>query len=175
MDKYAKEFARALAASGVSSAEIAQAIGVDPSYISQCKTGRRPIPVDKARAIAALIHADPAAISKSYDELLQTLGTAPESRSQPMRLDLEIVRLVAQELQSVYQDEFKRDFIISAEPELFAEMYERTAERGEVDSRSNMIWLGSRIGKVPQGAPQDEQSKAIHGSRHDQGKAGPSG
>lgn len=99
---------------------------------------------------------------------------APLAHSQPMRLDLEIVRLVARELQSVYQDEFGRDFIISAEPELFAEVYDRTAERGEVDSRSSMIWLGSRIGKTQQGASRDERSESIHGASHDQGKAGPS-
>lgn len=79
--------------------------------------------------------------------------TATESRSQPMRLDPEIVRDVAQALQEVFEEDLGLRYSITDEPELFAEMYARTVATGSVNSRSNILWLGGVIErrKVQQG------------------------
>jgi transcriptional regulator with XRE-family HTH domain len=95
------------------------------------------------------------------------------SYSQSVRLDPEIVRDVARALQEVYRDELGLVYDIVEEPELFAEMYERTAERGEANSRSNLVWLGTKIkASAPQGAPMDERSASVVGQGDAKGKAG---
>lgn len=92
-------------------------------------------------------------IARRYGVSLRWLmtGTGPkeepatESRSQPVRLDPEIVRDVAQALQEVFEEDLGLRYSITDEPELFAEMYARTVATGSVDSRSNILWLGGVI------------------------------
>lgn len=101
--------------------------------------------------------------------------TAPESHSQSVRLDPEIVRDVARALQEVYRDELGRVYDIVEEPELFAEFYERAAALGDTKSQSNIFWLGTRIkgsSSASLGAPMDERRKSTHHEGATPGKAG---
>lgn len=91
------------------------------------------------------------------------MESAQDAQSQSVRLDPEIVRDVAQALQEVFREELGREYSITDDPELFVEMYERTVARGEVDSRSNMVWLGARIGPTRREAISDEQGTSVHG------------
>jgi transcriptional regulator with XRE-family HTH domain len=97
---------------------------------------------------------------------------APEQHSQPLRLDPEIVRATAQALREVYDEDFGLVYSITENPELFVETYERIVERGRIDLRSNMRWLGARVARAQQGAPTDERSDGTHGEGHDKGKSG---
>lgn len=96
---------------------------------------------------------------------------ASQSVSRPVRLDPEIVRDVAQALQETYA-ELGLVYSITAEPELFAEFYERAVALGSVESRSNLVWLGTRIrkGEARQGA-ESEQSKGVGHQGNGTGKA----
>lgn len=78
LDAYAKNFTSALVRSGMSSAALAQAIGVDPSYISQWKTGRRPIPADKALQVANFIGADATEISEGFERVMESQSLTDE-------------------------------------------------------------------------------------------------
>lgn len=73
--------------------------------------------------------------------------TALDRPSHPVRLDPEIVRDVAQALLEVYHEELGSLYRITDEPEIFTEMYERTVATGDVNSRSNVLWLGAIIDK----------------------------
>jgi DNA-binding transcriptional regulator YdaS (Cro superfamily) len=77
MNKYAIAFAHALDAKQARNLEIAQKLNVDPSYVSQWKLGRRPIPPDKAIGVAAMLEVAPQEISEAYARLLQA-GFTPE-------------------------------------------------------------------------------------------------
>jgi transcriptional regulator with XRE-family HTH domain len=96
---------------------------------------------------------------------------APLSVSRHVRLDPSIVRDVAQALQETYA-ELGLVYSITAEPELFAEFYERAVALGSVESRSNLVWLGTRIrkGEARQGE-DSEQSKGVGNQGNGAGKA----
>lgn len=94
MDKYAAEFCRAQDASGASNVAIAQAMGIHPTNVSQWRSGNRPIPADKAVALASLVGADAARISEAYGRVIgsETRHSGVrepvlQSQSQPVRLD----------------------------------------------------------------------------------------
>jgi hypothetical protein len=85
--------------------------------------------------------------------------TATESHSQSVRLDPETVRDVVQVLQQLYKDELHRPYVITDEPEVFVELYQRTIERGSTEG--NLFWLGTRVrGHAPQGGTGEERKNA---------------
>lgn len=96
--------------------------------------------------------------------------TAPDGHSQAVRLDPRIIRVVARALQEAYA-ELGRVYSITDEPELFAEMYERTVARGM--TTGNLVWLGARIkGGARRGTGDERGSNGTHGEGHGSGTAG---
>lgn len=155
-------------AQGIARKDLARDAGMSYSGLSDLESG-------KAKTTTRLHHLS-AALGVDVNYLETGKGspsaeTQASGHSQPVRLDPSIVRDVARALQEVYEDELGRAYSITDEPDLFVEMYERTVARGEVDSRSNMVWLGTRIGAAQQGAPLDERSTGIHGKGDVAGKA----
>lgn len=96
MDTYAKEFARSLAAANVRQAQLATELGVDASNVSQWKSGHRPIPADKAPAVAALIGTRPELISAAYASTAAAIATA---------VSFNRVLIPAYEIEAVEDDE----------------------------------------------------------------------
>lgn len=166
VNQYVMDFAKTLkklrTAAGLSQEELAHALGYPgQSRISNYERGERTPSLDELPAIAG-------ALGVEIAQLLGAISSGPVS--QPVRLDPEIVRDVARALHEVYRDELGKTYSLIEEPELFAELYERTVARGHVEDRSNLVWLGARIkGTAQLGAPLDERSKGIHGQGHAQG------
>jgi DNA-binding transcriptional regulator YdaS (Cro superfamily) len=78
VDKYAKAFVAAMKKSGIRNTVIAAELGVVDNCISQWRTGRRPIPADRAVPVASLLKVRPEQISEAYDRLLQA-GFVPQN------------------------------------------------------------------------------------------------
>jgi hypothetical protein len=100
--------------------------------------------------------------------------SAPESHSQSVRPDPEIVRDVARALQEVFAELGYEPFDPAKldDAELFVELYQRVLARGDISSGSNMVWLGTRIKERARlGAPSDERSKGTHGKGSPAGDA----
>jgi phage repressor protein C with HTH and peptisase S24 domain len=97
MDKFAAELTRALTASGARQRAVAEEIGVDPSNISQWKTGHRPVPADKAPALAALVGTQPELISAAYADTMAAASNAPSGTKR--------VPIPAYEIEAVEDDE----------------------------------------------------------------------
>lgn len=75
-----------------SKAKIAAAIEVSPGMVSQYASGNRPVPWDRAEAIAALVKIDPSEISAEYRKIIAHFGM-----SQSMRLTGSIILSAYQE------------------------------------------------------------------------------
>lgn len=132
------------------------------SYLSQLKGGKK-MGDDTARKIEAAMRKPRGWMDAAQWEQAET---APESHSQSVRFDPEIVRDVARALQEVFAELGYEPFDLSQsdDAELFVELYQRVLERGEIASGSNMVWLGTRIKeRARMGAPSDERSKGTHG------------
>jgi transcriptional regulator with XRE-family HTH domain len=66
-DKYAKSLAEAMDSNGIKSVEVAKAARVGSNNVAHWRAGRRPVPADRAVAIATLLGVPPERISKAYD------------------------------------------------------------------------------------------------------------
>lgn len=66
MDKFAQEIKRSLDESGQRQAAVAEAAGVTPGFVSQWATGKRPVPADKAVALARSIGTSPELVSEAF-------------------------------------------------------------------------------------------------------------
>jgi transcriptional regulator with XRE-family HTH domain len=97
---------------------------------------------------------------------------APESVSRSVRLDPETVRDVVQVLQDLYDKELHRDFVITEEPEVFVDLYQRTVERGSTDG--TLFWLGTRVRKGAAQGADGEQSTQVDDRGHRKRNARPS-
>lgn len=89
---------------------------------------------------------------------------AVQSQSQPQRLDPEIVREVVLILQKLYKDELHRDYVITEQPELFTDLYQRTIERGSTEG--NLFWLGTRVRRDTMQGVGSEQGKNVDDRGH---------
>ena len=69
MDKYARTFAEAMDFTGTRNTIVAAHARVGSNNVSQWRTGRRPIPAERAVAIAALLGVAPESISEAYERL----------------------------------------------------------------------------------------------------------
>lgn len=125
----------------------------------------------RLHAIAKALHVNVEWLESGTGPKESASQPAPLSVSRSVRLDPSIVRDVAQALQETYA-ELGLVYSITAEPELFAEFYERAVALGSVESRSNLVWLGTRIrkGEARQGA-DSEQSKGVGNQGNGSGKA----
>ena len=61
--------AQAIASSPYTQAELAEILDVSPGFISQCASGHRPMPWEKAMAMAQLIGVEPEKISQEYRKI----------------------------------------------------------------------------------------------------------
>lgn len=71
-----KALADAIAKSGLKHPAIGEAIGVSPAFISHVATGRRPVPAEKAEALAQLLDTKPELISLAYANDVKRYGVA---------------------------------------------------------------------------------------------------
>lgn len=76
----------AITASGRGKAAVAEALDVSPGLISQYASGHRPVPWDRAEAIAVLVGTQPESISVEYRRILESFGP-----SQLQRLTADII------------------------------------------------------------------------------------
>lgn len=83
MDKYARTFAEAMDFTGTRNTIVAAHARVGSNNVSQWRTGRRPIPAERAVAIAALLGVAPESISEAYERLLHSGYTAPHKNISP--------------------------------------------------------------------------------------------
>ncbi len=70
MDKYTRAFIEAMDATKTRNSDIAKRAGVVDNYVSQWRTGRRPIPAGRAPAVAEMLGVPPERISEPYARLL---------------------------------------------------------------------------------------------------------
>ena len=77
MDRYARAFAEAMDSTGTRNITVAAHARVGSNNVSQWRTGRRPIPAERAVAIAALLGVAPERISEGYERLLHAGYTPP--------------------------------------------------------------------------------------------------
>ena len=77
MDRYARAFAEAMDSTGTRNITVAAHARVGSNNVSQWRTGRRPIPAERAVAIAALMGVAPERISEGYERLLHAGYTPP--------------------------------------------------------------------------------------------------
>jgi transcriptional regulator with XRE-family HTH domain len=92
-------FRAARRAAGVTQAEIARRLGIEPGTVSQWETGHRPVPIKLATPVADILRLkDPGTICLAYAETMETLpvGNVVPLRAEsdlPLRFDLEFVRM----------------------------------------------------------------------------------
>ncbi len=77
MDRYSRAFAEAMDSTGIRNTTVAAHAKVGSNNVSQWRTGRRPIPAERAVAIAALMGVAPERISEGYERLLHAGYTPP--------------------------------------------------------------------------------------------------
>ena len=77
MDRYARAFAEAMDSTGTRNITVAAHARVGSNNVSLWRTGRRPIPAERAVAIAALRGVAPERISEGYERLLHAGYTPP--------------------------------------------------------------------------------------------------
>lgn len=72
MDKYARALKDAMESSAVRTSDLARKVGVIDAYVSQWRSGRRPVPVERASKVAEVLNVPPERISEAYDRLLRS-------------------------------------------------------------------------------------------------------
>jgi transcriptional regulator with XRE-family HTH domain len=155
---------------GIARGDLARAVGLSYTGLSDLESG-------KAKTTTKL-HRLATELGVAVEWLETGKGSptprqaAPEQVSRSVRLDPEIVRDVAEILQKLYKDELKRDFVITDEPEVFVDLYQRTVERGSTDG--SLFWLGTRVRQGAAQGAEGEQSKKVDDRGHRKRNAGPS-
>jgi DNA-binding transcriptional regulator YdaS (Cro superfamily) len=66
-DKYARTLTEAMDAAGIKNVDVAKVASVGSNNVAHWRAGRRPVPADRAMAIAALLGVPPERISKAFD------------------------------------------------------------------------------------------------------------
>lgn len=72
MDKFSRAFAEAMDATGTRNTDVAKRAGVVDNYVSQWRTGRRPVPAGRAPIVAEMLGVPPERISEPYARLLMS-------------------------------------------------------------------------------------------------------
>ena len=73
--------AQAIASSNFTQAELAEILDVSPGFISQCVTGHRPIPWEKAVKMAQLLKVKPENISLEYQKIKEYFADTHQEES----------------------------------------------------------------------------------------------
>lgn len=186
MDKYAAEFCRAQDASGASNVAIAQAMGIHPTNVSQWRSGNRPIPADKAVALASLVGADAARISEAYGRVIGSEARHSgvrepvlPSQSQSVRLDPD---MIAETVKALRIDAERTGHTFSMETDegaaLFLHWYAIREQVPDLQTLTNLVRLRPALGEAlsPQGANTDGRGEGVpitgtHGPRKASGGA----
>lgn len=77
MNKYARTLKEAMESSAVRTSDLARKVGVIDAYVSQWRSGRRPVPVERASKVGEVLNVPPERISEAYDRLLRS-GCVPK-------------------------------------------------------------------------------------------------
>jgi DNA-binding transcriptional regulator YdaS (Cro superfamily) len=77
MNKYARALKDAMESSAVRTSDLAHKVGVIDAYVSQWRSGRRPVPVERAPKVGEALNVPPERISEAYDRLLRS-GCIPK-------------------------------------------------------------------------------------------------
>lgn len=72
MDKYARNLKEAMESSAVRTSVLAKKVGVIDAYVSQWRSGKRPVPVERAPKVGEVLNVPPERISEAYDRLLRS-------------------------------------------------------------------------------------------------------
>lgn len=72
MDKYARALKDAMESSAVRTSDLARKVGVIDAYVSQWRSGHRPVPVERAPKVGEALSVPPERISEAYDRLLRS-------------------------------------------------------------------------------------------------------
>lgn len=160
-----RTIAEAIARSGLTQAVVAERLEVTPSFISQFATGLRPVPWDKAEALAEVLGMQPQEISVEYARLMDRFGT-----SQVARLDADIVSSAIAVVRKALDLATGETFDVEQSPDLFAQALRvaLAADLRKQGKRSD----GSRSGAGQVGtadraarAAEDGRETGTHGSR----------
>ncbi|MGE6331832.1 helix-turn-helix domain-containing protein [Stenotrophomonas sp. NPDC077659] len=111
-----RAIAEAITRSGLTQSVVAERLEVTPSFISQFATGLRPVPWDKAEALADVLGMQPQEISAEYARLMDRFGT-----SQVARLDADIVNSAIAVVRKALDLATGETFDVEQSPDLFAQ------------------------------------------------------
>lgn len=107
----------AIAKAGATKAQLADALDVTPGLVSQYASGHRPVPWDRAEAIASALGISPAEISLEYRRIQDHFGP-----SHLARLTASTISRAAQLMRQSTRQVVGKPIDIEADPELFAEL-----------------------------------------------------
>lgn len=160
-----RAIAEAIARSGLTQATVAERLNVTPSFISQFATGLRPVPWDKAEALADVIGLEPHQVSAEYARLMEQFGT-----SQVARLDAAIVNAAITVARRALDLAIGETFDVEQSPDLFAQAL-RVALAADLRKQGKVGGDGSRPGDG-QAGPVDRPARAAKAGG--EAEAGPS-
>lgn len=140
-----RAIAEAIARSGLTQAAVAERLDVTPGFISQFATGVRPVPWDKADALADVLAVQPQEISAEYARLMERFGT-----SQVARLDAAIVESAIAVARKALDLATGETFDVDQSPDLFAQAL-RVALAADL-RKQGKVADGSRPGDGQAGA-----------------------
>jgi DNA-binding transcriptional regulator YdaS (Cro superfamily) len=147
---------------GMTEERIGGELGVSQSAVSHWTGARLPVPARRAAPLAAVLGiADPGEISVAYQELVAGGAAAPQSQSQPMRLDPERMA----ELATVLDERWKHvpgGFDLRNEDHAahFVHCYGLYVNMKERPTPENVVRFSAAL-STPQGASKDERSKNV--------------
>jgi hypothetical protein len=135
--------------------EFGRKIERDQAQVSQWTSSTNPKPIGGrlARHIEKSLGHEPGWLDTPHSE------SELSRRSQPMRFDPEIVRDVVQVLQKLYKNELQREYVITDEPDVFTDLYQRTIERGSTEG--SLFWLGTRVNRNTAQGVASERGKKV--------------
>ncbi|WP_430544464.1 helix-turn-helix domain-containing protein [Stenotrophomonas maltophilia] len=140
-----RSIADAIARTGLTQAAVAERLDVTPSFISQFSTGMRPVPWDKAEALADVLGLQPQEISVEYARLMERFGT-----SQVARLNADIVTSAIAVARKALDLATGETFDVEQSPDLFAQAL-RVALAADL-RKQGKVTDGSRPGDGQAGA-----------------------
>ncbi|AWB80081.1 helix-turn-helix domain-containing protein [Stenotrophomonas maltophilia group sp. CASM26] len=111
-----RAIAEAITRAGLTQALVAERLEVTPSFISQFSTGLRPVPWDKAEALADVLGLQPQEVSAEYARLMDSFGT-----SQVARLNADIVVAAIAVVRKALDLATGETFDVEQSPDLFAQ------------------------------------------------------
>lgn len=139
----AETLTKALLTAGTGKAAVADALDVSPGLISQYASGHRPVPWDRAKAIATLVGVSPESISAEYRRIVKSFGQSQAQRPTAETI-LAAVRLASGAATGVGLGSFEIE--TEADAELFALAFEEVLDDGiTVASDSDVLRFARKL------------------------------